>query len=75
MTNRTEQLAAVQRPTLVVTASHDAICDPQKLRRLEDALGSEYCTMKEVSSGHTFGAGGATLFDIASDDMRQFLAV
>ena len=73
LANRTEKLAALRRSILVITASDDAICDPKKLRQLEGAFGSQYCTMREVSSGHTFGTDGATLFDIASDDMQQFL--
>ena len=74
MATRTQDLAGVQRPTLIVTASDDAICDSKKLHRLQSAFGEAYCELIETSSGHTFGTGGRTLFAVAGNAIRQFLA-
>ena len=74
MATRTQDLATVQRPTLIVTASDDAICDCKKMHRLQSAFGEAYCELIETSSGHTFGSGGTTLFSVARDALRHFLA-
>ena len=74
-TEQAERFAAFKRPTLVVIASEDAVCDPHKLVGLEPLFGSEYCTVRSVESGHFFAnAKDTSLFDVALPEMKAFLS-
>ena len=70
-----QRFAQIQRPTLVLCAQDDAVCDANKLRRLETIFGSEFCEVRSIEGGHTFARKrGATIFDAAFNDMKNFLA-
>ena len=69
----TVQLRALKRPTLVITASLDAMCDCVKLERLKEAFGPDYCTVETVECGHVFGARGTTVFQAARAPLLRFL--
>lgn len=68
-----DDIAAFQRPTLLLRAVDDTVCDPQKLNRLREIFGHEVCTICSVPSGHAFGAKGRTLFSLSKDAISNFL--
>lgn len=74
LTDRAADFAALDVPTLVVTASQDAVCDPAKLAGLPERLGAANWTVTEVNSGHLFaGSPTQTLFDVGLNDLKAFL--
>ena len=73
LVENSDNLAAFQRPTLLLRAVDDTVCDPQKLNRLAEIFGHEVCTICSVPSGHAFGAKGRTLFSLSKDAISKFL--
>ena len=67
-------LAQFQRPTLVITAALDTVCDPQKLLSLEELFKPQICTLRSVECGHFFGPKGATICELAHPHLQSFLS-
>lgn len=73
LTKHSAALAQMELPTLLITATEDAVCDAQKLRSLESILGAEHCRVHEESCGHFFGPKGKTLLNVSVPEMLSFL--
>ena len=72
--DRAADFAALNVPTLVVTARQDAVCDAVKLARLPEVFRPTPCTVTEVDSGHVFaGSATRTIFQVAQADLQAFL--
>ena len=71
--DRQQDLAAFHGPTLVICGADDAVCDPQKLQHLGSVFDPDSCAICTVASGHSYGAGGITVFEAAHDEMCNFL--
>jgi polyhydroxyalkanoate synthase subunit PhaC len=69
VTGRTAQLAAIQCPTLVITASRDTICPPAAATALLDHVGSPNTSVIEVPGGHV----GAVVGRRAASEMYPAL--
>ena len=74
LSDRRSDIAQFGRPTLVITAEQDSICDAQKLTCLTEKFGSNVCTLISVESGHFFFFFFATICEISSARLLDFLS-
>ena len=70
--NKTK-LEAFSSPVLVLAGTTDKICDCDKLANLKNIFNPEFCTIKNLDSGHCFAPKGQTLFELAAEDTANFL--
>ena len=69
-----DALGQFKRPTLLLYAADDAVCDAEKLKGLGALFEPSTVHMQSLTGGHTFCTGrGRTIFDDAFNPLLAFL--